>query len=148
MNETSHIVISIKRRFALEMLSGRKTVELRRRPLRVASGTRVWIYSTAPYSAVELHAVVESVVCASPKRLWQRYRTRVGISRSEFDEYFTKAATGCALILRDVRPVLRAVGLSYLRNRAGFHPPQFFARLAPDSMALRAFMASVDELRH
>jgi predicted transcriptional regulator len=145
VNEAGNILISIKRRFVLEMLSGNKTVELRRRRLCVASGTRVWIYSTAPHSAVELLAIVDRVVCASPDQLWHRYRWCVGISRVEFDKYFHSAKTGCAMVLRDLRPLSRAVELSHLRRRAKFHPPQFFKRLDANSAALRAIMAGLED---
>jgi predicted transcriptional regulator len=145
VNEIGNILISIKRKFVLEMLSGNKTVELRRRRLHVASGTRVWIYSTAPHCAVELHATVDYVDCASPDQLWRRYRWCVGISRVEFDRYFLRAKTGCAVILRDLKPLSRAVELSHIRRSAKFHPPQFFKRLGPDSAALRAITANLED---
>lgn len=125
------ILISLSPPYTRAILAGRKTVELRRRPLRVAAGTRVWIYSKIPVGRIEAAASVVEVREASPADLWAEFGSLVGVTRAEFDRYFEGCARGCAVLLADARAVFPPVALSTLRARlAGFQPPQFFRRLA------------------
>jgi predicted transcriptional regulator len=142
---TPDILISVKRKYVTRMLAGEKTIELRRRLLRVNPGTRVWIYSTAPDCLVEALATVSRIVGASPERLWQKYRKKVGVSRAEFRTYFANRKVGYAVVLRDIRALPTAVGLADLRRGSGpFQPPQFFKRLQHDSPTLRMLIWSVE----
>lgn len=139
MDKTEDILISLQQKYVCKMLEGRKTVELRRRVLRVSSGTRVWIYSKSPHAVVEVLAVVDEVVSAPPKQLWQDYQDRLGVSESEFSAYFVDVKLGCAVILKNVQRLRSGVSLTELRRHsASFQPPQFFLRLQEGSPALRA----------
>ncbi len=132
-----NILISVEHRHAVRILSGMKKVELRRRPLRISLGTHVWIYSKAPHAAVGVVATVGQVVSDSPERLWEKCGRVAGISRSEFNEYFSGATLGWAIFLEHVHALPRAVTLKALRRwSAPFHPPQFFMRLHRGSRAL------------
>lgn len=120
------------------MLQGQKTIELRRRTVRVPSGTRVWIYSKAPHAVVEVLAVVDRVVCAPPKQLWNDYQEQLGISRAEFESYFSDARLGCALVLRNIERLPSSIGLAEIRHRSSsFQPPQFFIRFRSNDPALK-----------
>jgi predicted transcriptional regulator len=119
------------------MLSGSKTIELRRRALRVSIGTMVWIYSTAPHAVVDAVARVETIVSGPPQNLWEAYKERTGVTKEEFDSYFLKADIGWGVILRDIQPLRTAVSLNALRRHTRlFHPPQFFMRLPYGSNTL------------
>jgi predicted transcriptional regulator len=120
------------------MLEGKKTIELRRRALHVARGTRVWIYSKSPYAVVEVLAVVDQVISAKPKELWSEYKDQLGISKTDFESYFLDVAVGCALVLRDIQRLKYSVSLSEIRDySSSFQPPQFFVRLRSGHPALR-----------
>jgi predicted transcriptional regulator len=130
MSDCSDILISVAPCYTRAILSGRKTVELRRRRMHVNRGTRVWIYSKVPVGSVEATALVERVCQGDPESLWAEFHQAVGISRIAFDEYFAGCARGCAVVLREVSPVDPVVELEHLKARFdGFHPPQFFKRL-------------------
>lgn len=133
MSNCNDILISVAPTHTRAILSGRKTVELRRRRIHVTGGTRVWIYSKVPVGSVEATAVVERVCQADPESLWSEFQQAVGITRTAFDQYFEGCTRGCAVVLRDVRPVNPAMKLAHLRTAFdGFHPPQFFKRLRWD----------------
>ena len=133
MSDCSDILISLAPTHTQAILSGRKTVELRRRRMHVTSGTRVWIYSKVPVGSVQATAVVEHVFNAEPEALWAQFQQAVGISRSAFNAYFAGCAHGCAVVLREIRPVQPAMKLAHLRSKiAAFQPPQFFKRLRKD----------------
>ena len=127
------ILISVAPTHTRALLSGRKTVELRRRRIHVKGGTRIWIYSKVPVGSIEATAVVERTCQADPESLWSEFHRAVGITRTAFDEYFEGCVRGCAVVLRDVSPVYPAMQLAQLRTEFdGFHPPQFFKRLRWD----------------
>jgi predicted transcriptional regulator len=120
------------------MLDGKKTIELRRRALHVARGTRVWIYSKSPHAVVEVLAIVDRVISAKPEELWSEYKDQLGISKTEFESYFLDVSVGCALVLRDIQRLPRSVSLSEIRDCASsFQPPQFFLRLRSGHPALK-----------
>ena len=126
------------------MLSGEKTVELRRRPMHVAPSTRVWIYSKLPRGCIEAVGVIDEVVRAPPRRIWQTYGARTGISRAEFDSYFADAIVAFAILLRDIQQLAPVLTLMHLRrNFTLFHPPQFFRRLDAGSAELNLFQSAL-----
>ena len=141
--QTENILISVEHIHVLNMLKGTKTVEVRRRPLRIRPGTRVWVYSKQPRGHVELVATADEIVAASPLKLWELYQARIAITFAEFKSYFRGVDVGCAILLRDIRRLQPALELSALRQTSGnFHPPQFFKRLIAHGPELKSFSSS------
>ena len=66
MDSSGDILISVKPRHATSMMSGLKSVELRRRPINITPGTRVWIYSKLPQGQIQVLATVDKVVEDKP----------------------------------------------------------------------------------
>jgi predicted transcriptional regulator len=130
MNFSHNILISVHSKHVENMLAGRKTVELRRRSLRVLPGTQVWIYCTQPTAQVSAVATIKGIFTASPNEIWQLYGQRSGLIRSEFDSYFEQSETGCAIVLSNIRRLKTPLSLHAIRKKAKrFHPPQFFKKL-------------------
>ncbi len=132
------ILLSIKPRFANAILSGEKTVELRRTMPRARAGTRVLVYSSAPEMALLGTAVVARVQRGSRSGIWKQFGPDAAVSRREFIAYFDGARYAVAITLTDARSLADPVPLKELRRRApGFHPPQSFRYVtAPDGAAL------------
>jgi predicted transcriptional regulator len=142
MVPVDNILISIEYDYVLKMLSGLKTAEIRRRQLRIQPGTLVWVYSKLPRGQVELVATADDIVEASPRKLWELYKERIAIAPSDFRKYLRGVELGCAILLRDIRPLQPAVKLDTLRRTSrNFHPPQFFKRLS-DAPELQSFLSS------
>lgn len=137
MTERENILISVEHRYVMRILSGVKRVELRRRPLRVMPGTRVWIYSKAPHAIVTAVATVGAIVSATPAELWKEYEAISGMTRAEFDAYFSEARIGWAILLKEIYALPSVITLAALRKHSTpFHPPQFFMRLRDGNGAL------------
>jgi predicted transcriptional regulator len=144
LDNPGNILISVEARHATNILNGEKTVELRRKPLKILAGTRVWIYSKVPCGQVRAIAVVKKIVSKSPIAIWKSYGKRSAITKHEFDAYFANAETGHAIIFQDVQPLAPELDLSAIRNEiADFHPPQFFKRLTNGMPELALFEAAL-----
>lgn len=135
MLDCRDILISLAPAYTQAILDGRKTVELRRRPLRVGNGTRIWIYSKTPTARIEATACVQQIHEGDTEGLWSEFGEATAISRSEFDHYFAGCSRGCAVVLDSVCALVPALDLSTMRSEfAGFHPPQFFKRLRGEEL--------------
>jgi predicted transcriptional regulator len=136
----SDILISLHPQHCDNVVAGIKTVELRRRRVRVSPGTRVWIYTKRPRACIDAVAVIESIHEGSHNELWRRFGHRVAITRPDFNQYLAGAKRAYAIVLRSASPLKRAIRLEEVRRRVGrFQPPQFFKRLLPDSKELALF---------
>ena len=144
MDNPDNILISVEERHTSNILSGNKSVELRRKPLNISSGTRMWIYSKLPRGQVQALAIVDEVVADSLEKIWCLYGAQSAISKSEFDAYFADAEIGYAIVFQEVRPLEPILSLSSIREKiAHFHPPQFFKRLANNSPELAFFQTAL-----
>ena len=140
MLESANILISVDERYVRSMLAGTKTIELRRRAVRVPKGTHVWIYSKVPVGQLRACGIVKDVVEASPKEIWNHYGHLSGISALEFDTYYSGSETACAIVFSQVNEAPPNLTLSTLRSKLhNFHPPQFFKYLRQDSKELQVF---------
>lgn len=130
MRNNEHILISLESRHADNILAGRKRVELRRRPMNVTAGVRVWIYVKLPVGSIVGHATIGEVHSSAPATLWKRFGNVSGLSKREFFNYFGGCEQGVALVLERSTRLRSSLSLQALRNLdEGFQPPQFFARL-------------------
>jgi predicted transcriptional regulator len=130
MNEPDEILISLKPKYADHIFEGTKTVELRKRRLKVEPGTRIWIYATAPTAALRGYANLAHIKTGSPSQIWRALGAQTGISRNEFETYFEACEVAHALVLTNVMAMKKALSLAGIRKAVNdFHPPQFYCHL-------------------
>lgn len=130
MKHSDDILISIKPQYALPIFNGMKTVELRRRKPSIVPGARIWIYATAPVAALQGYAHLDRVVSGTPLSIWRDFGDQTGVSKAEFERYFSESESAFALVLSKVRALEHPILLKQIRERVGnFHPPQFFCRM-------------------
>ena len=131
------LFVSIKPRFAEKILSGEKSVELRRvRPADVAPGTLVIFYASSPTREVVGTGRIKAIETASPSAIWERHGAEVGLPRSEYRAYFEGVRQAVGIVLTEVHRLPRSIPLADLRERlAGFEPPQSFRYVNADQAA-------------
>lgn len=130
----SNAIISLKPRYAELVVSGKKSVELRNRIVRLNPGTTVWIYATLPVGRIVAFAEVESIVHGKPTLIWRSFKKDICIDKTLFDSYTKDRERVSAVKLTAVRELPEAPTLDGIRKVVGtFHPPQFYARLAAES---------------
>jgi predicted transcriptional regulator len=140
MAEAADILISVEERHVNSMKSGAKTVELRRRPINVSSGCRVWIYSKIPRGHVDAVGIVDRVASGTPNYIWSAYGKKCGISKKEFDKYFSGCRKCYVIVFQAITWLCKSFGLNEIRRiYSKFQPPQFFKRLEKGCPELKLF---------
>ena len=126
-------ILSLKPQYVELILSGKKTVELRNRVVRMEPGTVIWIYATRPVGGIVALAELDSIVHDTPAEIWIRYEREMCIDRDHFDSYINNRGAVSALILSSVRELKQSMTLDWIRRSTGnFQPPQFYSRLSLD----------------
>ena len=122
------MILSLRPRFADAILSGVKTVELRRTEPKIRVPTLALIYASTPVRALLGTCVVTSVESDHLAALWQVHGAGSGLDHEEFLNYFEGVQAGSALSLASPRRFSRPIPLVELRSRPkGFRPPQSFS---------------------
>lgn len=133
-------IISIKPRHVENILSGKKTVELRVRGMNLPTGSRLWVYTTLPVGKIKISTEVDFIELLPPKEMWKKYGKSICIPKKEFDEYTKARDLVAAIGLRNIKPLDKEICLETMRKyEKNFQPPQFFSRLHPDRALYSAF---------
>lgn len=124
------LLISIKGKYVEEIVSGRKTIELRKSMPKVKAGDTVIIYTTQPRKAVTAIATVKNVLRLTPEKMWHDHSKSLGIDKEDFWQYYDgcRFAIGIemqSVIELDTEILLSAIKLIY----PSFTPPQTFKYL-------------------
>lgn len=126
----THALISIHPAYALQILRGTKRVEVRTRPVRIAPGTRLWIYSTLPVGAIQAFVTVTGVELLPPTRAWHLFEASMCLTRSAFRKYVNGNASVSIIGLDAVRELAKPLTLELIRKSVPrFQPPQFLKKV-------------------
>jgi predicted transcriptional regulator len=124
------LLLSLRPRFAEAILSGAKTIEVRRRPVNAAAGTPIILYASSPLRAVVGTARLAGVHSHDHDTAWRRYRHQLGLARTEFDAYLDGTSVVYLLELHKVCSLNQPLPLQHLREHGPFQPPQSFRYVA------------------
>jgi predicted transcriptional regulator len=125
-NDDPVLFVSLKPRFAEMILSGEKTVELRRVGPTIPVGAPVILYASSPSMEVVGSGRIGALDSASPSALWDRHRADCGLTRREFRAYLAGVRRAVAITLDDVQRFPHTIPLAELNQVlwADFRPPQ------------------------
>lgn len=123
-------MISIHSEHAASIVSGEKTVELRRRFMSLPIGSRLWIYSTLPVGALVATAKIAAINYDLPQKLWSQYQSEAAVSKEMFFKYFNGCDLGCAIQLVGVEPISPVPLDSIRRIRGVEHIPQVATKIS------------------
>lgn len=123
----SHVLVSLRPRFAELILSGSKTTEVRRGSSRICPGTVALVYASTPRKALVGAVQIEEVHTHAPSTVWRRWGPTTGLRRREYDDYVDGCRQVTALLLGEPCEFPNPVGLDDLRLRsASFVAPQSY----------------------
>jgi len=129
------LLLSLRPRFADAILTGAKTVELRRRPINAEPETPVILYASSPTMAIVGTARLREVRSQPPPAAWREHHPSLGLSRAEFDAYLDGSPRAYLLLLHRVCVLNEPLSLRCLRQDGGFRPPQSFRYIAASDPA-------------
>jgi predicted transcriptional regulator len=129
------LLLSLRPRFATAILDGSKTVELRRTRIAALPGTLLVLYASSPIMAVVGTAILLDRHTASPSTIWRTHRVALGLERGEFFEYLAGADQATAITIGNPQALPDPFTLAWLRDHAGFQPPQSYRYIAPSDPA-------------
>jgi predicted transcriptional regulator len=127
-------LMSIHPEYAEAILSGRKCVEFRKRPLAKDIDI-VAIYATAPIQAIVGWFSVSGTVKSSPSQIWRCLHSHGEISWSAFETYYAGHTQCVALLVEKAERFSKPVRLSSLSPCPAI--PQSFSYI-PDSVFAQA----------
>jgi len=123
-----NVLLSIKPRYANEIIAGRKKYEFRKsRPRLAKRNQRAYIYSTAPVGRIVGAFKIRDVVQDHPKRLWSDFGNQGGIDRKSFFDYYGKRKLGVAIEIAGLE--VFETPLNPHHSIKGFVAPQSFSYL-------------------
>lgn len=125
------ILLSVKPRFARQILNGEKRVEMRRVFSSKWEARKANLYSTSPEQALVGEVFIERVVSGDPDELWAEFGGMTGCSKEEYDNYAGSAKEMYAIVLDNPRPYREPLPLSHLSwlMRRELRPPQSYCTL-------------------
>jgi len=121
------LLISVKPKFAEKIMSGEKTVELRKSaPLNIKKGNVILLYVTSPVKELWGYCQIDNIIKDNPTDLWKKVKKTAGISEKEFFEYFKNYENGYGLVIKNIRNI-EPIELENLKlSINGFYPPQTY----------------------
>lgn len=124
------LLISIKEQYVKKILSGDKTIELRKAKPRAKIGDSVVIYTTNPKKAITAIATIKNILVLSPQNMWKENSNKLGISKDDFDIYYNNCSKAIGIELANVHKLNNEILLSAIKGiYPNFSPPQTFKYL-------------------
>lgn len=120
------LLLSIRPHYAESIMNGTKRAEVRRQRPSVEPGTPAIIYATQPVAAVIGSARITQIHQGTPAEIWASHHHQMHLSRDEYDDYLSGAATAHVLILADPRPLSAPITLKEMRAASSFRPPRSY----------------------
>src|SRR5690606_6349753 len=121
------ILISIKEKYVNQILSGKKTIELRKAEPKASQGDTIIIYTTQPKKAVTAVAIIDEILVYTPEKMWELHHNHLGIDKESFDKYYNGYAKAVGIKFKEVFPLDAEILLSAIKLiHPNFSPPQTF----------------------
>ncbi len=113
----SHVLVSLRPRFAELVLNGSKTTELRRGGTSINAGSLALIYASTPVRSLVGAVRIEEVHTRAPSTVWRRWGKSTGLQRREYNEYVDGCLQVSALTLGARCTFPEPISLHELRAR-------------------------------
>jgi predicted transcriptional regulator len=124
------VIMSVHRKYARLLMTGKKTIELRKNRVKIPPGSRVWFYVTGKWKRIMCTAIVSRVQHMHPSTAWAIHERAMAMNRSEFDSYTSSHRVVSAIYLENAE-VFIGPSLAQIRRDVGEHwrPPQSYTSL-------------------
>lgn len=124
MDILTSVILSIKPVYAQAIISGKKSVEFRKKIFKRPID-KVFIYSSSPEKKIVGFFTISEIVEDKPENLWEQFNLIGGISKEDFFEYYKNSEIGYSIKIKSIEKFKR-----------GLNPADFFENFcAPQSYA-------------
>lgn len=103
-----NVILSIKPKFVKHILDGTKKFEFRKTIFK-QKVDKVYIYSSSPVMQIVASFKVEDILTDNISILWDKCHTYSGISKPEYEQYFSNKTTGYAIKITDLDIFSKAI---------------------------------------
>ncbi|MEI7702092.1 MAG: ASCH domain-containing protein [Planctomycetia bacterium] len=129
------LFLSIHPRFVEKILTGEKTIELRRQRPRSVAGDWIAVYATTPERQLRGIVQVKEVRVENVRDLWHHVQNHAAVTKDEYDSYFLGTDQAVGIVLGIPISLTTPVSLEQLRKAwPSFQPPQGFRYLDDDQV--------------
>ena len=129
-----NLIISIKPQYALQIVEGIKTIELRRKfPTENIRGGVAIIYASSPVCKIVGYVRIEDVSNLSTAKMWQQFGKAACVTKTFFNSYFDGVESGFAIALSRPVKLKTPLDIKELEEEQIFSPPQSY-RYASESL--------------
>jgi len=119
-----NILISIKPRYATEILEGRKFYEFRRVVFNPEGVDKVIIYVTSPVKKIVAEFEVGRIISGTPATVWEECHCYSGIGKQAYVDYFLNAKKAFAISIENLQ--IYKTPIDPYRALDQFCPPQSY----------------------
>ena len=98
-----NIIISVKPKYAAEILSGRKKYEYRKFVFKKAVN-KIYVYASSPQKKFIGYFFYDGFIRGTPEYIWKHTGADAGIGESEFFNYYKNTKDAFALIINRFYP--------------------------------------------
>ena len=120
------IIISIKPEFAKLIKNKEKIVEIRKQILKeMGKGIKVYIYESSPTRKIIGYFFIEKISCGTPKKLWEKSKIKIAISKQEFNKYCETHDKIYGIYIEALHLYNKGIEIDYLKKKISkWYPPQ------------------------
>lgn len=141
----SAAILSIKPIYASQILSGTKTIELRKSSMGLKAGDVILVYASAPEQNLAFWLRLKRIEPLPVEIMWQRYNGRLGIEHEDYIKYFDGVRLATGLHVGEVHPIA-PIPLQRIQHLVpGFVPPQGILWLREESGRYEHLLAELSD---
>lgn len=134
ISKPKNVIISIKPIYALKIISGEKSIELRRKfPVVDIEGGIAVIYASSPIKGIIGYAIIENVRELPIDELWKKHNKQACVTKEFFYSYFNDIESGFALKLRKPVKLINPLDIRRMEEEFSLSAPQSF-RYVPEKV--------------
>ncbi len=118
------IILSVKPKYALKILEGKKTYELRKTLFKNPEINKVLVYASSPISKIIGEFEIEEIIHLELNELWKIVKDKSEVDKKFYDEYFQNREKGYAIGIKNVKKYINYIDIF---EEFGIKAPQSFA---------------------
>lgn len=137
ISQNNILLISVKPEFAEKIISGAKTIELRKSaPKKVNKENYILIYVTSPVKELWGICKINNIIKDNPISFWENYGSKTGITEEQYKEYYKKSKNAYGIELKEVRNFSKySIELKHLKKAfPNFMPPQTYTYIKSEEI--------------